>query len=180
MIQTKGTTLVFIKAILWGIVFYSCLALVYHVRWLIPFVRNNTNSVIPNEQVSVIWYLVQIGSNIIFVIVSILLIKLFNKFKKTGFFDAQSLKVFDAIILSCLTLALFGTVLTVYNNYKEIHLNDWRTLSGGVNLFFRSFTRLLIFKEPQTMYFLLALILWVVKQFVTKALIVKNENEAFV
>jgi hypothetical protein len=30
------------------------------------------------------------------------------------------------------------------------------------------------------MYFLLAIILWVVKQFVSKALLIKEENEAFV
>jgi hypothetical protein len=180
MVKSTSPNLFFIKAVLWGIIYFSCLALVYHIRWFIPFVNSNKNVVIPNEQLSYVWYVVQIGSNIIFVIISILLMKLFNRYQKTGFFDVQSLKVFDTIILSCLILALFGSVLTVYNNFKELHVEDWTTLSGVVNLIFRSFTRLLVLKEPQTMYFLLALILWAVKQFVTKALILKNENEAFV
>ena len=180
MNKATSSNLIFIKAVLWGTIFFSGLALVYHIRWFIPFLKSNTNIVIPNEQVSVVWYVVQIGSNIIFVLVSFLLMRLFNKYQKTGFFDAESLKVFNTVILSCVILALFGSVLTVYNNYKEVHLEDWTTLSGVVNLIFSSFTYLLVFKEPQTMYFLLALILWAVKQFVTKALILKNENEAFV
>ena len=180
MSKISSPSLPFIKAILWGTTLFSCLALVYHVRWFIPFLKSNTNVVIPNEQVSVVWYVVQIASNIIFILVSVLLMRLFSKYQKTGFFDKESLRVFDAIILSCVILALSGSVLTVYNNYNEAHLKDWTTLSGVVNLIFRSFTRLLVFKEPQTMYFLLALILWAVKQFVTKALILKNENEAFV
>lgn len=180
MRKTNSPSLPFIKVILWGIIFLSCLALIYHVRWFIAFLKSNTNVVVPNEQVSVVWYVIQIGSNIIFVHVSFLLMKLFNKYQETGFFDAASLKVFDIVILSCVLLALFGSVITVYNNYKEIHLEDWTKLAGVINLIFRSFTNLLVFKEPQTMYFLLALILWAVKQFVTKALILKNENEAFV
>ena len=180
MSKTALPSLIFAKAVLWGTIFCSCLALVYHMRWFIPFLKSNTNVVIPNEQVSVVWYVVQIGSNMIFILVSFLLMKLFNKYQKTGFFDAESLKVFDTVILSCVLLALFGSVLTVYNNYKEIHLEDGTTFTGIVNLIFRSFTNLLVFRAPQTMYFLLALVLWAVKQFVTKALILKSENEAFV
>jgi hypothetical protein len=106
--------------------------------------------------------------------------KLFKKYQQTGFFDTESLRVFDIVILSCIVLALFGSVLTVYNNYNEVHLEQWTTFTAVVNLISRSFTRLLVFKEPQTMYFLLAVILWAVKQFVSKALFIKKENEAFV
>lgn len=180
MNSKKPLRLIAIKAVLWGTILFSSLALVYHIRWLIPFLQTKTNFVIPNEQVSVVWYIVQIGSNVIFLLVSFLLMKLFNKYQRTGFFDMESLKVFDAVIFACVTLALFGAILTVYNNYQEVHLEQWTTVTGVVNLIARSFTRLLVFKEPQTMYFLLAVILWAVKQFITKALILKNENEAFV
>ena|SRR5688500_15357427 len=180
MSRTKTSRLIFIKAILWGAIFFSALALVYHIRWFIPFLQSKTNFVIPNEQVSIVWYVVQIGSNIIFLLISYLLMKLFKKYQQTGFFDTESLRVFDIVILSCIVLALFGSVLTVYNNYNEVHLEQWTTFTGVVNLISRSFTRLLVFKEPQTMYFLLAVILWAVKQFVSKALFIKKENEAFV
>ncbi len=180
MSKMKSSSLIFVKAVLWGTIFFSCLALVYHIRWFIPFLQSKKNFVIPNEQVSIVWYVVQIGSNAIFLLNSALLIKLFRKYQQTGFFDTESLKIFDTVILSCIVLALFGSVLTVYNNYNEVHLEQWTTLTSVVNLISRSFTRLLVFKEPQTMYFLLAVILWAIKQFVSKALIIKKENEAFV
>lgn len=180
MSRTKISSFIFIKAVLSGVIFFSALALVYHIRWFIPFLQNKTNFVIPNEQVSIIWYVVQICSNLIFLFVSFLLIKLFKKYQQTGFFDEESLRVFDAVIMFCIVLALLGSVLTVYNNFYEIHFNQWTSFESVSNLIFRSFTRLLIFKEPQTMYFLLAIILWAVKQFVLKALFIKKENEAFV
>lgn len=176
----KTTPLVFIKVVLLAIVYFSGLALVYHVRWFIPFLKDNNSSVSQDENISVVWYVVQICSNIIFIVVSLALLRLFRRYQKSGFFDSESLKVFDTIIFSCLMLALLSSVLTVYNNFTEVHAEDWTTFSAVVNLLFRSFTRLLVFREPQTMYLLLAMILWAVKQFVTKALIFKNENEAFV
>lgn len=180
MNQTKSPSLIWITIVLWGVIYFSSLALVYHIRWFIPFIKDNQNFVIQNEQVSVVWYIVQICSNIIFILVGFSLIRLFKNYQKAGFFDLESLKVFDTIIISCFVLALLSSMLTVYNNYKEVHVEDWTTLAGILNLVFRSFTRLLVFKEPQTMYLLLAIILWAVKQFVTKALVLKNENEAFV
>jgi hypothetical protein len=62
----------------------------------------------------------------------------------------------------------------------KVRLQQWTSPVSIANLALRSFTRLLILKEPQTMYFLLAIILWSVKQFVAKALIIKHENESFV
>jgi hypothetical protein len=180
MNRKKSSPLVFIKVVLFGILYFSGLALVYHLRWFLPFLEDNTNFVSQDENISVVWYVVQICSNIIFIVVSLTLLRLFKKYQKTGFFDIETLKVFDTIILSCLMLTLLSSVLTVYNNFTEVHLEDWTTPSGVINLLFRSFTRLLVFKEPQTMYLLLAIILWAVKQFVTKALVLKSENEAFV
>ena len=156
------------------------MALVYHLRWFIPFLKSNTNVVLPNEQVSVVFFVVQISGNIIFTLVSFLLMQLFDKYQKTGFFDTRSVKVFDIVITCCVVLALSGSILTVYNNYNQVHIEDWTTFAGVVNLLFRSFTNVLVFNEPQTMYVLLALVLWAVKQFVAKALILKKENEAFV
>jgi hypothetical protein len=178
MNRTSAASLISIKAILFAVIFFSSLALVYHVRWLIPYLENN--STVPGLQVSVLWYVVQICNNLIFLLVGFLLLKLLRKYNKTGFFDGSSMRVFDTVILCSILLALLGSVLTVYNNIHEVHYNEWTSVESVANLIFRSFTRLLVFKEPQTMYFLLAIILWVVKQFVSKALLIKEENEAFV
>lgn len=180
MNKTQTSNLILIKVVLWGAIFFSAQALVYHIRWFIPFLKDKIAYVVPDGKMPFLWFVVQICDNIIFLLVAILLIRLFSKYRKTGFFDKGSLKVFNGVIVSCVALALLGAIQTICNNFYEVHFNQWTSVESVSNLLFRSFTRLLIFREPQTMYFLLAIILWTVKQFVTKALIIKNENEAFV
>jgi hypothetical protein len=180
MNRTKVASHLLIKAILLAVVFFSGLALVYHIRWFIPFLQHKSTVPYLHDQASVLWYVVQLCNNLVFLFVGVLLMKLLRNYNKSGFFDARSLQVFDILILSCILLALLGSLLTVYNNFNEVHFDDWTSIESVANLLFRSFTRLLVFKEPQTMYFLLAIILWVVRQFVSKALLVKEENEAFV
>ncbi len=176
----KRSNLILIKVILWGIIALSVMAIVYHIRWFIPFLMNGMQGVVPAGQAPLIWFIVQISNNIIFLFVGILLINLFRKYKKTGYFDEQSLKAFDAVIFSCVALALLAAVQIVSNNFNEVHFDQWTSIASTTNLLFRSLSKLLIFQEPQSMYFLLAIILWAVKQFVTKALIIKSENESFV
>jgi hypothetical protein len=180
MNRTRAASLITIKAILFAVIFFSFLALVYHTRWFIPYLENKSTVPYLNEKVSVLWYVVQICNNLIFLLVGFLLLKLLQKYNRTGFFDGTSMRVFDTVILCSILLALLGSVLTVYNNIHEVHYNEWTSVESVANLIFRSFTHLLVFKEPQTMYFLLAIVLWVVKQFVSKALLIKEENEAFV
>jgi hypothetical protein len=180
MNASKRPNTTFIKAVLWGAIFFSVLALIYHIRWFVPFLENNSHGVVPEHQMPVVWFVVQICNNIIFLFVSFLLYRLFGKFQQTGYFDTNSLKAFDGVILSCIVLAFLGLVQVISNNIYELHFNQWTSLFAISNLLFRSFTRLLIFQDPQTMYFLLAIVLWSVRQFVTKALMVKKENEAFV
>lgn len=180
MSKTQISSLIPIKVVLWGAIFFSAEALVYYVRWLIPFLNNKTANVVPLGKMPLLWFIVQIFENIIFLVVGGLLIRLVNKYRRMGFFDEGSLKVLNAVILSCIALALLGVIQTIANNFYEVHFDQWTSLESFANLAFRSFTRLLILREPQTLYFLLAIILWAVKQFVTKALVIKNENEAFV
>jgi len=180
MSKSKILNLTLIKIVLWGAIYFSALALVYHIRWFIPFLLNNAANVVPSDQMPFLWFIVQIIKNIIFIVVGLFLVKLFKKYQQTGFFDKESLKVFNVVIISCIGLGLLGAIQTFSNNFYEVHFNDWTSLEAIANLMLRSFTRLLIFKEPQTLYVLLAIILWSVKQFVAKALIIKNENEAFV
>ena len=178
--MSKISNLILIKIVLWGAIYFSALALVYHVRWFIPFLLNNAANVVPSDQMPFLWFIVQISKNIIFIVVGLFLVKLFKKYQQTGFFDMESIKVFNVVIISCIGLGLLGAIQTISNNLYEVHFNDWTSLEAIANLMLRSYTRLLIFKEPQTLYVLLAIILWSVKQFVSKALIIKYENEAFV
>jgi hypothetical protein len=176
----KDSKLILINAAIWGVIFFSGLALVYHIRWFVPFLTSGMSHVVPVNQLPGLWFVVQICNNLIFIISSILLIRLFQKYKRTGFFDTTSKKVLNTLLFSCIILAVLGSVQTIANNFYEVHFDEWTSVESIANLVFRSFTRLLVFREPQTMYLLVAAILWAVRQFVTKALIVKEENEAFV
>lgn len=180
MHKVTSPKLLLIKMVLWSTIFFSAQALIYHIRWFIPFLNHQTTPALFTDNIPVLWFIVQICSNAIFLTVGLLLFGLFKKYQRTGFFDEQTLIVFNAVIYSCLGLALLQAIQTIANNFYEVHFQQWTSPLSIANLVLRSFTRLLIFREPQTMYFLLALILWSVKQFVAKALIVKRENESFV
>lgn len=178
--NSKVSNPTLIKIVLWGAIYFSALALVYHIRWFIPFLLNNSANVAPSDQMPFLWFIIQIFKNIIFIVVGLFLVKLFKRYQQTGFFDTECLKVLDVVIISCIGLGLLGAIQTISNNFYEVHFNNWTSLKAIANLILRSFTRLLIFKEPQTLYVLLAIILWSIKQFVSKALIIKTENEAFI
>jgi hypothetical protein len=170
---------IFIKFILWGAIFFSATALTYHIRWFVPFLTTKISYVVPNGQSPLIWFLVQICNNLIFLFVEFLLIKLFSKFQQTGFFDKECIVVLDRITISCIGLAILGVIKLGFSNYNDIQVSEINPVSG-LNLFVRFLTNILVFKEPQTMYLLLATILWTVKQFVNKAIFVKIENEKFI
>jgi hypothetical protein len=180
LLKNESAKLFLIKIILWGTMGLSTLALVFHIMWLVPFIINQQNFVVPAGQEPLVWFVVQICNNIIFLVVGYLLLRLFTRYKKTGFFDRESLKVFNGVIISCLALAVLGAVQITVNDFKEVHFDQWTSILSISNLSFRTFTKLLLIKSPQTMYFLVAIILWVVKQFTIKALQVKNENETFI
>lgn len=169
-----------IKLALWSLILFSATALVYHTRWFIPFLNDRPTPVLFGDQLPALWFIVQICSNVIFLIVGILLLRLFRHYGQTGFFDRHALRAFDITIYCCFGLALLRVVQTVSNNFYEVQLEQWTSFAAIANLTFRSFTRLLVFKEPETLYFLLAIVLWVVKQFVSRALVIKRENESFV
>ena len=180
LIKNESAKLFLIKIVLWGTMGFSTLALVFHIRWFIPFVINQQNLVVPTGQEPYTWFIVQICNNIIFLVVGYLLLRLFNRYKKTGFFDPVSLKVFDGVILSCVALAVLGAAQITVNDFNEVHFAQWTSIISVSNLSFQTFTKLLLIKSPQIIYFLVAIILWVVKQFTVKALQVKNENETFI
>jgi hypothetical protein len=169
-----------IWVVLGAVIFFSGLALLYNVRWYVPYLNDGIHYIVPAGNIPGLWFVVQIVDNLIYLFVGYLLARLFSKFQRTGYFDQKSLKSFDGIILSCVLLAIIGAIQTVLNNFGEVHLDEWNSLAAVANLLFRSFTHLIVFREPQTMFLLLAVILWVVKQFVNRALFVKIDNEAII
>ena len=181
MFKIRFSKILLIKLVLWVTIYFSGLAIVYHTRWFIPFLLNSDNHhTVPAGEIPSVWFVVQICSNLIFLYVSWLLIRLFRQYQRTGYFTMGSLKVFNGVILSCLGLAALGAAKTIMNNFSEVHISEWTSAVSILNLALRSFTRLLIINSPQTIYLLLAAILWAVKQFVTLALEVKSENESFI
>lgn len=169
-----------IKAVIWATIGFSVLALIYHLRWFADFLVYDSIAVVPVEQLPVIWFVTQIFNNSIFLFVGFMLIRHFNKYKESGFFDETSLKVFDGVILACVSLAVIGAVQVLGNNFGEVHISEWKSAESAINLFVRSFTKIFVFEGPQTIYFLIAIILWSVKQFVKRALFIKKENESFI
>jgi hypothetical protein len=180
MDKTKFSKIPLIKAILWGIILVSFLALIYHIRWLFPFLTDSFAHRVPTGQSPLVWFCVQILSNILFVFVGFLLIRLFNRYQINGFFDRQSLKVFDAVIISCVILAFLGLVKLAFSEFLPLPLSHYKSFWGAINLFTFLIIDTITFREPQSMYLLMSSILWVVKQFVIKAISIKSENEAFI
>jgi hypothetical protein len=148
------------KLILWGAICFSTIALMYNIRWFIPFLINNIAYVVPNGQ-------------------SPLIIKLLRRYQQVGFFEKECIVVFQKIIMCCVVLAILGILKLGFSNYNDVQIGQLNMVSG-FNSFIRFFINILVFKEPQTMYLLIATMLWVVKQFVTKAIFVKAENEKFI
>ena len=180
MEKRKTPSTLIIKIILWVIIFYSALALIYHVRWFIPALKNNIVMNVPLGEAPILWFTFQALSDILFVCNGVLLLNIFRKYNNDKFFDISSIKVFNVSIASCIILAFFGFIKTFVNNFKEVHFDQWQSFESITNLAFRSFTNLLVFREPQTILLLMAIILWVVKQFTRQALVIKKENESFI
>lgn len=166
--------------VLWCIVFFSFVALVFHVRWFIPYLTQNVSYVVPKGENPAIWFLVQITSNVVFLYVTYLLIRLVKNYQRTKFLGVASLKVFNAVIVSCLFLALVGAGQFIANHFSEMKVESWVSADAILNGLLRFSVKFLFIENPQTMYFLLAIILWVLKQFVIKALEIKNEHESFI
>lgn len=177
----KLSKLNLIKFILYSILVLSTVALIYHVRWLASYMANSIEIHVPDGQTPYAWFSTQIASNLIFIYVGYLLLRLFARYQKAGYFEVGSLQIFNSVIVSLLGLAILSIVrLAFSDSFFVLPLSEYNSLAGIINLIFVLFVDTVTFKEPQTMYFLLVLILWSMKQFVVKALSIKQENEAFI
>jgi len=161
-------------------VFLSLQAIVYYIRWFIPFLNSHHSYILPPGKTGAVWFLIKILSNMIFLTVGILLLRLFRQFRASGYFGKESLHALDFFILACLGLALLGFAQTIFDNISDLHFREWSSPWAAANRAYRFITHEFVLREPQTMYILLAAILWAVRQFVEKALTVKTENESFI
>jgi hypothetical protein len=169
-----------VKNALVGIIILSSIALIYHIRWFLPFLFNSVEHGVPDGQSPMIWFCVQILSNTIFLFAGYLLMRLYNKYQLKGYFDKYSLKVLDYLIISCILLATLGFVKLAFSNFYPLPLSEYNSIWGAFNLIMYFIIDTVSFKEPQTMFLLITVILWVIRQFVIKALFVKSENETFI
>lgn len=163
-----------------GAVLLSAQALIYYIRWFVPLLTEHHSFIAPPVKIPELWFITKIAGNFIFLWVGVLLLTLYRKYQRTGYFEKDSLRLLDRVIIACLSLAFLGFVNTICENSDELYTDQWTSLWSISNSLFRFFTRLLVLKEPQTMYLLLAAILWGVRQFVGEALKVKKENESFI
>ena len=84
MVKIRFSKLTLVKVVLWVIIYFSALALIYHTRWFIPYLFNNNNHAdVPTNEVPLVWFTVQICTNIIFLYVSFLLMRLFRRYRQT-------------------------------------------------------------------------------------------------
>ena len=166
--------------ILCGAVFLSSVALVYHTRWFITCLIDHASYTVPKDQIPFIWFFVQITSSIIFIYVGLLLVRLIRNYRKTNFFGIESFNIFNTLIFSCLLLAFMGTGQFIATHFYEVKIEEWTSMEAIFNRLLRFVVKFLFIENPQTMYFLLAMVLWIIKQFVAKALELKKENESFI
>jgi hypothetical protein len=68
----------------------------------------------------------------------------------------------------------------IANHFIELEIDRWVSADAFLNGLLRFSVKFLFIENPQTMYFLIAIIVWVLKQFVIKALEIKIENESFI
>lgn len=175
---TRGSILIGFIAV--ATVLLSLQAIIYYIRWFIPFLNNHHSYIIPPGKTGAVWFIVQIISNSIFLTVGILLFKLFWRFRASGYFGKESLRVLDFFVLSSLGLAILGFFQTFSDNISNLHFSEWSSPWDAANRTYHFITHQFFLREPQTMYILLAAILWSVRLFVEKALTVKKENESFI
>lgn len=167
------------QIIVCGAVLCSSTALLYHVRWFIPYLSQHVSYVVPNGEEPMIWFSIQIISNLIFIWVGSLLLALFRKYQKTGFFDTTCLATLDRIQISFLLLAVLGIIKLGFSTSNDMQMSELNFVSF-LPMSARFILHIVAFKEPCTIYILAAITIWAVKQLLVRSLLLKVENEAFI
>ncbi len=164
----------------WVCLYFSIVSLVYHIRWYVPWLENGFEFLVPAGQKPGVWFLSQILTNVLLVSATVFLTLFVRSFRKTEYFNTKSGRYISGIIWCCIGLGAIGLLKTVMNNPELIHWEDWNSPAAILNLLMKSVTELVFLREPQTMYFLLGMALWIIRLFITKAVGFKEDSEAVI
>lgn len=164
----------------WICIYFSLVSLVYHIRWYIPWLQNGYQFLTPFGQNPNIWFLSQIFTNLFLLLGSIFLTYFIRSFREVKYLSYKSSFFISGIILCSIGLGCIGILKTILNNTESIHFEDWKNLESVFNLLLKSATELIFIKEPQTMYFMVGITLWIIKTFVSKALTYKEDSESVI
>lgn len=180
MQNIKLSKLDLIKIISWSIILFSISAIIYHVRWLVPYLQDSIYHKVPSGQSPLVWFLAQIGSNIIFLYVGFALLRLNFNFHNRNMHTKNGLRIFDQVIVSCLGLVLLSVIRIASSDFYTLSLDQYVGIEGIFNLVTMLIIDTLTFKESQSMYIIIVPVMWIIKQFALKAISYKQENEAFI
>lgn len=169
-----------IQLFVWALCYLSLVSLVYHIRWYVPFLQRGAQFLVPSDQNPAIWFPAQILMNATYLFASVCLALFIRSYQRLGYLNLSSCRLIHGIIFSCLLLGMVGVVKTVVNNFEMIHWQDWAGVEAVLNLMLKSVVDLFFLKEPQTMYVLVGIALWVISQYVTRAVGYKEDSEAVI
>src|SRR5581483_2319273 len=85
----------------WGTVLFSAQAIIYYIRWFFPLLSGHHSFVAPPVKNPQLWFVLKIASNGIFLWVGLLLLRLYKKYYRRGYFEKDSLRVLGRVIFSC-------------------------------------------------------------------------------
>ena len=178
----------------------STVVLFYHTASFAGYLADSNTELLNVGASATAWFIVQIFTKLLFILVGYLTIKLVEQYENIGFFEAQSLVYFNYIALACICMAVlqassFATDIYLGLQVQVIPENQLfqepePTMLEESVLAFRSsifmmaaihfVTKLFIGENPQTMYFMMALVVFTIKHFVKKALLIQADNQSII
>jgi hypothetical protein len=186
-----------VKYCLYALSIITLLVMITHIAQFYTHLNNPEYKILDVGASVNAWFFVQFCSRTLFLVVGYLILKLIRQYELTGFYDSKSLILFNYISLACICIAILESGLFSYNIYlglssKLTSLKDVVPIEGGTfcpkfdqitvlcMTMIRFVFNLFIGDSPQTMYFIMALAVLAIKQFVKKALVIHSENQAFI
>lgn len=161
-----------------------------HIIQFISMINNPNFKILDIGASPKAWFVTQFCTRTLFLAVGFFILRLIQQYEKTGFYTSKSLRLFDYIALACVGMAILEAGLFSYNIYlglQSTYISLQNTIPTEVDQYgillmtsIRFIFKLFIGDSPQTMYFIMALVVLAIKEFVKKALVVHLENQAFI
>ena len=187
-----------IKYCMYALMLVSTIVLFSHTASFAMYLAGSNTELLAIGASPMAWFIVQIFTKLLFILVGYLTIKLVEQYENIGFFEAQSLVYFNYIALACIGMAVLQASSFATDIYlglqvqviPESQLFQDPTMLEESVLAFRSsifmmaaihfVTKLFIGENPQTMYFMMALVVFTIKHFVKKALLIQADNQSII